>query len=318
MELPHEQTELTRRPFAEQLHDFITRPLVAILLILIVGLATLALAFHLEENWRGKRAWAKAKESLHPRGAVLDWKTLIPKQVPDAENFFKAPHMTDWFVKGQSNTLGKKFGTQTLLKAMRQRPSYPLLTVVTAPPDERTPEVASEVLDYMAPVLTYRSAGNVSSKPVIPLIVIDSVPLPVAITNLARQAGIDFRLAPHLFEDKAGHPQHDPEVSIRWENLTAEEALYALLSNYNLQMEGRAPGQPFLIRAKSADELPIIIDRSARDALAKFLHPDAAERYCARKSPTHGRTGISACPSSMANECPQNTVCSHSLAPDRK
>ncbi len=73
----------------------------------------------------------------------------------------------------------------------------------------------------------------------IPLIVMDDVPLTDAIRNLARQASINYMIDP-----KIGFGQTGPDgkvmaqvnVSIRWENITAEQALYALLSNYGLQM----------------------------------------------------------------------------------
>ncbi len=73
----------------------------------------------------------------------------------------------------------------------------------------------------------------------IPLIVMDDVPLTDAIRNLARQAGLNYMLDP-----KIGYGQPGPEgkavaqptVSLRWEKVTAEQALMALLANYNLQL----------------------------------------------------------------------------------
>jgi len=74
---------------------------------------------------------------------------------------------------------------------------------------------------------------------VIPLIVMDDVPLTDAIKNLARQAGLNYMLDPKVAFGQVGGdgksvPQ--PMVSIRWENVTAEQALGALLGNYNLQL----------------------------------------------------------------------------------
>jgi type II secretory pathway component GspD/PulD (secretin) len=73
----------------------------------------------------------------------------------------------------------------------------------------------------------------------IPLIVMDEVPLTDAVKNLARQANINYMLDPRIAFGQVGPdgkviPQ--PSVSIRWENVTAEQALYALLNNYNLQI----------------------------------------------------------------------------------
>src|SRR6185369_10146455 len=72
-----------------------------------------------------------------------------------------------------------------------------------------------------------------------PLIVMDDVPLTDAIKNLARQAGLNYILDPKVSFGQIGPdgkaiPQ--PSVSIRWENVTAAQALNALLSTYNLQL----------------------------------------------------------------------------------
>ena len=74
---------------------------------------------------------------------------------------------------------------------------------------------------------------------VIPLIVMDDVPLTDAIKNLARQAGLNYMLDPKVAFGQIGadgKPIPQPTVSIRWENVTAQQALNALLSNYNLQL----------------------------------------------------------------------------------
>src|SRR5688500_10872342 len=58
---------------------------------------------------------------------------------------------------------------------------------------------------------------------VVPLIVIDEVPLADAIRNLARQSNLNFQFDPKI----TGSNQ--PNVSIRFENVTAQEALLAVL-----------------------------------------------------------------------------------------
>jgi hypothetical protein len=62
-------------------------------------LATLIGLFYAVEDWRGKRAWEKCRRELEAKGAVLDWDAYIPAPVPDEQNIFKAPKMTEWFVK---------------------------------------------------------------------------------------------------------------------------------------------------------------------------------------------------------------------------
>ena len=74
---------------------------------------------------------------------------------------------------------------------------------------------------------------------IIPLIVMDDVPLTDAIRNLARQAGLNYQLDPKIGYGQIGAdgkltPQ--PSVTIRWEKITAEQALLALLNNYSLQL----------------------------------------------------------------------------------
>jgi hypothetical protein len=62
-------------------------------------LATLIAVFYAEEDWRGKRDWEKCRRELEAKGAVFDWNTFIPGPVPDKQNIFKAPKMTEWFVR---------------------------------------------------------------------------------------------------------------------------------------------------------------------------------------------------------------------------
>ena len=75
---------------------------------------------------------------------------------------------------------------------------------------------------------------------VIPLIQFQDVALTTAIENLARQAGLNYILDPKV---TFGQPGPDgkvtaaqPNISIRWENITAEQALSALLTVYSLQL----------------------------------------------------------------------------------
>jgi type IV pilus assembly protein PilQ len=75
----------------------------------------------------------------------------------------------------------------------------------------------------------------------IPLIQFQDVPITTAIENLARQAGINYLIDPKIGygqPDQNGQIKPEPTLSIRWENVTAEQALMALLDNYNLQLAG--------------------------------------------------------------------------------
>jgi type II secretory pathway component GspD/PulD (secretin) len=85
-----------------------------------------------------------------------------------------------------------------------------------------------------------QATGTNQTGAVITLITMDDVPLTDAIKNLSRQAGQNYILDPKVSFGQVGPdgktPMAQPTVSIRWENVTAEQALYALLNTYNLQL----------------------------------------------------------------------------------
>ncbi len=85
------------------------------------------------------------------------------------------------------------------------------------------------------------SAASASAPAVatIPLIQFQDVPLTTAIEALARQANINYLLDPKIGygqPDANGQIKAEPSLSIRWENIPAQHALEALLSNYGLQL----------------------------------------------------------------------------------
>jgi len=67
---------------------------------------------------------------------------------------------------------------------------------------------------------------------VVPLIEMEQVPLTDAIRQLARQARLNILLDPRL----SAATYDRMTVSIRWENVTAREALEALLDNHGLEL----------------------------------------------------------------------------------
>jgi len=84
-----------------------------------------------------------------------------------------------------------------------------------------------------APAATPAAPGK------IPLIEFREVLLTTAIDNLARQAGINYILDPKVGfgqPDERGQVRSQPNITIRWENLTAEQALNALIGTYGLQL----------------------------------------------------------------------------------
>ena len=72
------------------------------ILILLAWLVTLSALFHGEETWRGRRAWNQYRQELEARGEQLDFAALVPKPVPDEQNFAATPVIKSWFEKTAS------------------------------------------------------------------------------------------------------------------------------------------------------------------------------------------------------------------------
>jgi type II secretory pathway component GspD/PulD (secretin) len=98
----------------------------------------------------------------------------------------------------------------------------------------------------------------------IPLIQFQDVPLTTAIENLARQANINYLLDPKIAygqPDANGQVKAEPNLSIRWENITAEHALIALLDNYGLQLVPDVTTKIYRITTKDPAALPPLSTR---------------------------------------------------------
>ena len=103
-------------------------------------------------------------------------------------------------------------------------------------------EAALAVTNVAAPVpesVPEASAAVPAVAVGIPQIKFSDVPITTAIENLARLANINYMLDPRIgygLPDANGQVKVEPTLSIRWENITAENALLALLDNYGLQL----------------------------------------------------------------------------------
>jgi len=114
-------------------------------------------------------------------------------------------------------------------------------TTVAAPATPATP--AANVAAAPAAAATDVAVVTVTTNAepeavVIPTIVMDEVPLTDAIKNLARQAGLNYILDPKVTFGPTGADGKPivPNISIRWEKVTAEQALTTLLTTYSLQL----------------------------------------------------------------------------------
>jgi hypothetical protein len=99
------------------------------------------------------------------------------------------------------------------------------------------------------------SLVGADTNPVIPLIVMDFVPLSEAIKQLARQAQLRVYFdakASAMGPDSRGRMILDQNVSIRWTNVTARQALAALLDNYGLAMQEDPAAGSATITAREA------------------------------------------------------------------
>ena len=105
--------------------------------------------------------------------------------------------------------------------------------------DTNAPAQAAQATPAADPNAASGTDTNTPPGGVITLITMDDVPITDAIKNLARQAGLNYILDPRVSFGQIGpdgKPVPQPSVSIRWENVTAAQALTALLGTYNLQL----------------------------------------------------------------------------------
>lgn len=150
----------------------------------------------------------------------------------------------------------------------------PEVTPVPAPAPATPPAIPPAVVDVTpppslaqqnapaAPAATEKKADDATAAPVhpdevVPLIVIDDVPLTDAIRNLARQAGLNLMFDPRVTAAGAdGRQTNQQNVSIRFENVTAQQALDAVLDNYNLKLakDTHSPISKVTVKDPKAEE----------------------------------------------------------------
>jgi tetratricopeptide (TPR) repeat protein len=65
------------------------------ILITLAVLVTLVALLYAEEDWRGKRALENYKHEWEAKGEKFDWQEFVPPSVPDDQNFFTAPILTN-------------------------------------------------------------------------------------------------------------------------------------------------------------------------------------------------------------------------------
>ncbi len=110
-----------------------------------------------------------------------------------------------------------------------------------------------------APAPTAAATTEITSTnlEVMPLITIEDAPLPDAIKTLARQAGINFQFDPKVL----ANTNAVPTVTFRWENVTALQALTAVLDNYGLQLSFEPKTKISRVTTKEAPGLEPLVTK---------------------------------------------------------
>src|SRR5579859_7643585 len=219
-------------------------------LVTLVGLVAWSLAASAQDNppaaelQSTKASVTTTNDTAQPAttdpAAVTNGTTVASTAPADPANAGNAATASGTVQADAANTTNTPASTQTSdAAATTNAPPADAATTNTPPADAAAAQPAA-VADATAAATTSATDTNAPAPGgTIPLIVMDDVPLTDAIKNLARQAGINYMLDPRVSFGQIGPdgkavPQ--PTVSIRWENVTAQQALTALLNNYNLQL----------------------------------------------------------------------------------
>jgi hypothetical protein len=72
-------------------------------LIVCAWIVTVIALFYGEEDWRGRKAWNNYNVASKEQGEELDFKTYVPKPIPDSENFAATPEIQSWFLRHTNN-----------------------------------------------------------------------------------------------------------------------------------------------------------------------------------------------------------------------
>jgi rhamnogalacturonyl hydrolase YesR len=122
-----------------------------------------------------------------------------------------------------------------------------------------------------------------NSDMVIPVIQFMDVPLTVAIENLARQAKINYILDPKIGygqPDANGKIKPEPLISLHWTNITARQALKAILDNYGLQMTPDPDSASVRVAERNSNLPPVKNDQGSSPIAVSVKNPSSFRRDC--------------------------------------
>ena len=249
-------------------------------LVVLAALATLVAAFYLEEDWRGKRAWENCKRELEAKGAVLDWDKYIPSLLPNDQNFFTAStNIMLRFHKAQTPEQSDAAAQLQWLRFGPMASDNPVVVAevtVISSNSNAAPGNADLYLRYNHSVLTVGTSQEDLSEPqspLLPLIVFKEAPLKRAIEVLAQEAKLNYTLDSKVNSvDSKGNPIL---INIRWENITARQALLALLDNFGLVLvEDSKTGIAQILPKKGQIYAESYATKEINRVLSSVLEPD--------------------------------------------
>jgi hypothetical protein len=260
----------TRVPFFRYLYRFGFRRM----MFVIAAVATLVALVYAVENWRGKRAWEKCKRELTAKGAKLDWEAHIPAPVPDEQNIYKAPKIGDWFQKTSSGRSTNEL--QTLLRKISEKlDERAALAKVTVLLDEAEPPPDADIVLRLEDFVLKDAATSidVSKDVVLPFVKIDDAPVRDAIKYLAEQANIAYTLDPAITFGTVvpGESAPEPQISFRWENVTARQAFRAVLENNDLQFIANPETGVGIVANRNPEKPRVMVEASVRQKLSDLL-----------------------------------------------
>jgi hypothetical protein len=249
------------------------------------------------ENWRGERAWLFCKRQLESKGQKMDWTAWVPAPVPDSENFFEAPRVKDWFTTRHPNDFTRRLSAENanLVGALSNGPVLAHVSILS-PGTESSPGQADLVLRLVSSgksgfLLEQSDAVATNTPPasdhadqpiptanwtgheIYPIISFDDVPFQDAIKNLARQGGFVCVLHPELFRPRtdSDDPPALPFVTRRFENVTLEQALVAILNQHGFDLIYTKRKSTYLVRLKPPLAPEVFASPGVRESLEQLL-----------------------------------------------
>lgn len=225
-------------------------------MVMVAGVVT---GFYKVENWRGKRAWERFREESAKRGVVLDVAGFAALQVPSRSNVLAAPMMTEWFAAPNQWKVADRMQVRRLFMGEKD-----VIAEVRTGAAPETNDATAIQLRFVSGRVFLKQEHK--EEDLIPLILMDDVPLPDAIRNLARQANVNYAISPQAIQN-IGQAGKTPLVSLRWENVTARQALEALLANHNLELAEDPKSSVCRIGVRSMIPSGCRLDLSVREVL---------------------------------------------------